>query len=387
MNTKIYFPNLNGIRFIAALAVIIHHIEQIKSFFAYNNIWQNTYIRLIGKLGVILFFVLSGFLITYLLLTEKSKGAISIKSFYVRRILRIWPLYYLIILLGLFVFPHIDFIYIADNYRTDAIQDHFISKVVLFFFFLPNLALAGFAPIPFIAQTWSVGVEEQFYLIWPVLIKKLKNTFVALIGVIVFYLFVKFVMIYINNHSGFFDSNKILHGLFGFWDEFNIDCMAIGGLSAYMLFHKKEKILSFLYNPTVQISVYLILILSIALKFYIRNLQFEYYSILFALIILNLAGNPKTILKLENKVFNYLGKISYGLYMYHYVMIAFSIKLLDTISVRNNVMIYILSILLTIVIASLSYEFFEKKFLKLKKRFTIIASGDDGAIEVIEVKK
>jgi peptidoglycan/LPS O-acetylase OafA/YrhL len=387
MNSKIYFPNLNGIRFIAALAVIIHHIEQIKSFFIYDNLWQNPYIRLIGKLGVILFFVLSGFLITYLLLMEKKQGTISIKDFYIRRILRIWPLYYLIVICGLFIFPHINFIAIADNHRTENIQDHFIVKIILFFLFLPNLAFSGFSPVPYIAQTWSVGVEEQFYLIWPVLLKKMKNTFAALVGVIFFYLLIKFILIAINNHSGFFDSNKILHGLFGCWDEFNIDCMAIGGIAAYTLFHKKERLLNFFFNPYIQICTYLALVLSIALKFYIKNLQFEYYSLLFAIIIVNLAANPKTILKLENRLFSYLGKISFGLYMYHYVIITFSIKLLNIFFIRNNVMIYTLSIALTIFVASVSYEFFEKKFLKLKKRFTIIESGNEDLNVVSEDKK
>ncbi|RMG83594.1 MAG: hypothetical protein D6707_00790 [Bacteroidetes bacterium] len=66
--TKVYFPNLNGLRFIAAGMVIIHHIEQLKSIFGIENYWGVPFIRLVGKLGVVLFFVLSGFLITFLLL-------------------------------------------------------------------------------------------------------------------------------------------------------------------------------------------------------------------------------------------------------------------------------------------------------------------------------
>src|SRR5262245_23508948 len=105
---KIYFPNLNGLRFIAAFLVIIHHLEQFKLTFKMDNYWNVPFIEPIGRLGVVLFFVLSGFLITYLLLAEENiKGGISIKSFYVRRILRIWPLYFLIVLLGLWILPNI----------------------------------------------------------------------------------------------------------------------------------------------------------------------------------------------------------------------------------------------------------------------------------------
>ena len=91
---KIYFPNLNGLRFIAAFLVIIHHVEQIKSISKIENFWGAIpFIGIIGKLGVILFFVLSGFLITYLLLAEENTfKKISIKKFYMRRILRIWPI-------------------------------------------------------------------------------------------------------------------------------------------------------------------------------------------------------------------------------------------------------------------------------------------------------
>src|SRR3989338_8543857 len=103
---KVFFPNLNGLRFIAALMVIIHHIEQIKSILKMDNFSTFPPVFFVGKLGVILFFVLSGFLITYLLLQEKEvSNTISVRQFYIRRILRIWPLYYFIILLGLIIIP------------------------------------------------------------------------------------------------------------------------------------------------------------------------------------------------------------------------------------------------------------------------------------------
>ena len=89
-----YFPNLNSLRFVAASLVIIHHVESRKHFFKLDNLYQIDFFEIIGKLGVVLFFVLSGFLITSLLLQEyEEKNSISFKKFYMRRILRIWPLY------------------------------------------------------------------------------------------------------------------------------------------------------------------------------------------------------------------------------------------------------------------------------------------------------
>ena len=111
-NSNIYFTGLNGLRFLAAMAVVITHIELIKGQMFCENLWStNKLIFELGGLGVIFFFVLSGFLITYLLLEEKKvSGTVSVKKFYARRILRIWPLYYLIIVLGFFILPHLPFI-------------------------------------------------------------------------------------------------------------------------------------------------------------------------------------------------------------------------------------------------------------------------------------
>src|SRR4026208_162751 len=112
---RVYFPNLNGLRFIAALLVIMQHIEQIKSMYGIANRWSSPFMQVIGEQGVSLFFVLSGFLITYLMLEEEKKtGTIQIRNFYRRRILRIWPLYFLIGFLALAVLSRIPFFILPD---------------------------------------------------------------------------------------------------------------------------------------------------------------------------------------------------------------------------------------------------------------------------------
>ncbi|MBK8094069.1 MAG: acyltransferase [Verrucomicrobiaceae bacterium] len=116
-----------------------------------------------------MFFVLSGFLITYLLLEEETKtGTISVRHFYVRRILRTWPLYFLVVALALFVWPV--FFPIIAGEHTSAIR-HSIAGLACYALLLPNLAAIFLHPLPFAGQTWSIGVEEQFYLVWPVLMK------------------------------------------------------------------------------------------------------------------------------------------------------------------------------------------------------------------------
>ena len=164
--SKFYFRNLDGIRFIGALMVIIHHIEQNKSVFGIRNAWTNSVIQSIGPLGVNLFFTLSGFLITYLLIHEyNSNKAIDIKSFYIRRILRIWPLYFLLIILGFFLLPLV----VPAEFNVFNLPNYG-QRLLLFCTFLPNVSYIVNGTTPFVHQLWSIGVEEQFYLVWPLLI-------------------------------------------------------------------------------------------------------------------------------------------------------------------------------------------------------------------------
>lgn len=373
LNNKIYFPNLNGIRFIAAFLVIIHHIEQIKNLFGLESKWTNPAINLIGPLGVILFFVLSGFLITYLLLVEeKEMKGISIKSFYIRRILRIWPLYYLIIVLSFFLIPQISFLNLTG--WSDHIYNDFFLKLVLFVFFLPNLALVLFPPVAYASQTWSVGVEEQFYLIWPILIKNVKNKKRLLYTIIFGYLFLKLILF--NLIQDFLFWNDYMSYAKAFFESFNIDCMAIGGLFAVYLFENDKKIKLFISRYT-QIIVYTILLILLLNGIKIPYVNFEFYAVLFGVVILNLAANENTILKLENKLFHYLGKISYGLYMYHPLAIVITLKILAIFKIDNIVIQYLSVISITILIAGVSYRYFESYFIQKKQKFSKILSGDN----------
>ena len=101
---KIHFPNLDALRFFAFLSVFISHIAVFLSF---TPVWFQPIKKLFlihGDLGVNFFFVLSGFLISYLLFTERTEsGEVSLKGFYKRRILRIWPLYFIVLIIGIFI--------------------------------------------------------------------------------------------------------------------------------------------------------------------------------------------------------------------------------------------------------------------------------------------
>lgn len=108
---------------------------------------------------------------------------------------------------------------------------------------------------------------------------------------------------------------------------------------------------------------------------YIPYIQYEFYSVLFGIIILNFATNEKIQISLENRVLNYLGNISYGLYMYHPIGIVLALAITISINFITNWLLYPLSFALTIIIAGLSYKYFETFFLKFKTKFSNIISG------------
>jgi peptidoglycan/LPS O-acetylase OafA/YrhL len=372
--TKVYFENLNAIRFIAASFVIVAHIEFFKKLFHLPNFFGNPVVSIIGRLGVVLFFVLSGFLISYLLFVEKKvTKTISVKKFYIRRILRIWPLYFLIIILAFFVFPFIEFFKIPN--QVIASWDKNLIEFLLFCFLLPNLAssINVFPFLPFASHTWSIGVEEQFYLIWPILIKKIKNRWVLMALVIVIYLLFKKIVMLLP----FFEGLNVLKQ---FIQHTPIDCMAIGGIFALIAYENTKfviKIRKFLFLKSVQWICLLTTLYLIGIGFRLKEYHYEFYALFFGILIVNFACNSNRIFSMENTVFNYFGKISYGLYMYHPIVIVLAIKVFLFFEIQNNlILLYLLVFSFTILFSSLSYRYFESVFINKKRKYTQVVSGD-----------
>lgn len=103
----------------------------------------------------------------------------------------------------------------------------------------------------------------------------------------------------------------------------------------------------------------------------------ELYALLFGVIISNFAYNRHRIFSMENPVFNYLGKVSYGLYMFHPIAIVFTIRLMEKLHLASDLIFYPLVLAVVILMASLSYEFFEKRFIRMKVSYSKLISGDN----------
>ena len=375
-SNTVYFPNLNGVRFIAAFSVLIHHIEQVKEVFKVPNFYDNHLIKSMGKLGVDLFFVLSGFLITYLLLHEKGRfGRINTRNFYIRRVLRIWPLYFLIVFLAFFIFPNIP-LFVPPNNEISFMSHDFYRRLSLFLLVLPNIGFILYNSPYLAAQTWSIGVEEQFYYLWPWIIQNftLKRLLITL-TVFCFGTFAVFY-IYYNWVGNTQYANNVPEIVRFFFSQFRILTLITGGVCASLVFYKKEKVLNILFRKDIQGVVYAILVFCLVTGVHVNSLNLEFYGLFFGYFILNLSSNPRSIINLEYGWISYLGKISYGIYIYQTAFIVASVHLIqwtfgETLSEFTfNLLLYCLSAFLTIGVSALSYRYFETPFLSLKHRFS-----------------
>jgi len=361
---KIYFPGLNGIRAIAALVVIFFHVNATMWFYGSTPVHYFEKRDEMSRHAVVLFFVLSGYLITYLLIKEKERfGTIAIRKFYVRRILRIWPLFYAALILAVLVIPF--------NKFGQSVSYN-LKSIGLYALFIPNFALMSGFKLPTIAPLWSIGVEEQFYAAWPVCLKHIRNIFLFLIVFLFTCIAIKVALLITGNVWSTFSIN---------FNFFSYDTLAIGGIAAW-LYANNHPALKILYHPVLQIASWLFFAVSCVLGpfdiHYIINK--EIYSIAFAIIILNVSTNPAALLKLRGKILDFLGRISYGMYVLHpFIIILTAIPLKYIVpAIRNKplqlLFINAVVVPLTVVVAWLSFRFFESKFLKRKEQFSKVLS-------------
>ncbi len=357
---KIHFKGLNALRFYAAISVLVQHVMYSPRDWFGTPLLPDTLGRLFinGTDAVHLFFVLSGFLITYLLLAEREKSqTVSVRWFYFRRILRIWPLYFMILLLAAFVLP-----VLIPGYSSPLSNATFTFLMV---FFLGNVAYAMFYPFPPLEHLWSIAIEEQFYLIIPHLARSGANLLRLFVGIII---------IWCTILIGF--SLLPPNGLSAIIGTMRYDCIAVGGLFACLLYGKNSA-LKWIYHPAAW-GVSLAAVALMAL--FIQPTESLPYTIptsfVFGILIVNVATNPQFPLKLDHPVLEYLGDLSYGIYMYHpLLLLVFYKTFYGTMDLGLYQLVsYPTVMLLTIGLAAFSYRFYEKPFLRLKERFKVVRS-------------
>jgi peptidoglycan/LPS O-acetylase OafA/YrhL len=349
-----FLPQIDGLRFVAVFGVMMHHwvSQNFSNSFILNGIPFGT--------GVNLFFVISGFLISLILMNKKEEIALGtttfgreIKNFYVKRFLRIFPIYYLLILI-LCIFSY------------SAIKDYLVyllTYTINWFMVFKGVWIGDKTHL------WSLAIEEQFYLIWPFLIFFIPRRFI-------FSLIILSIAISWGSKIYFFNSP--------YWMGVNgstlscFDSFGLGALAAYLQRKSGSGLNIRLLKVLLIISIFIYVLLFVSPGYLgqdARTLSFNFAtSFIYFFIVLIAANNGyKNSIKgfLENNTILYLGKISYGLYLYHNFMGAIYFSGVNQWfpSLKGDFDIVIMYFLITVLFATVSWYLIERPILNYKKYF------------------
>jgi peptidoglycan/LPS O-acetylase OafA/YrhL len=366
---RFYHPELDVLRFLAFCAVFIHHaFPDVASKYVEHGApsfvakWAAALTQS-GLFGVDLFFVLSSYLITELLFREfRRRGNLDIKSFYIRRALRIWPLYFMFVAFAAFVVPHL----IPGNHLNGV-------WLAAFAVFAGNWAcsMMGAFPHSVAAPLWSVSVEEQFYLGWPLLLKTIGFRHVRSLAVI-FLIVATATRLFLAYHGASFAT--VWCNTFA-----RLDPIAAGALLATIL-----------HGRDIQLSRRARLVMgSMGLCLWICTSRFLELSGFLSLLaypavtagcLLLLISVLRPMAPERSPIFTFLGRISYSLYVFH----DFALALVNHLLIRSSgagrlLCANALAFALVCALGTCSYFLLELPFLRLKSRFTYVPSRPEGS--------
>lgn len=348
--------NLDPLRGFLALCVVLYHIPQLSKS-ALLPYFDGAAFLNKGPQAVSVFFCLSGFLIVGLLFDEKKKfGKINILNFYLRRILRLYPVYYLVLCIGFFYYH-----FVLQMFGVAYELNYSLTQgLVLSILFLPNVFNALYEPGAILQILWSIGIEEQFYLfiapLASLLPLKKYGKYLLVFTLAYFVLF--------HLHSFFFLKKYYLLYFF----------MSSGGLLAIL---SRKGFTLYFQSFFLRVLIYLLFSTYFLTNWMVFENDFIQHTvdiILFNTLIINLSNEQR--FHITSKILNYLGNISYGIYMYHMIVANFILFLflkIQDYSVMSNmlavILINVVIISITILVSHFSYKYYESYFLMLKSKY------------------
>jgi len=346
-----YFPTLDGLRFFAFLLVFIHHLPR-------SEVPILGFLHDQGWVGVHIFLALSAYLLTAILSLEyASSGNISVWKFYLRRGLRIWPLYYIfciVAFVSVLIWLPWDTKYLLRFGGLVVFSDNILS------------GLSGYNPLPFTPHLWTISLEEQFYLVLPFLLRSWlrdhRTLVTRLLVVWGVFLSVRLLCVLLRAPhpliwTSVFSADSLLIGTaLGAirWrptsTHFTRTLIIMGGMAGIFSGGLLPKL--------DEVGLHQVLI---------------YSSVAIGAALLLVAALHEPLLTfLGSKPLRYLGKISYGLYVFHFFGISLGMKLQARAGTANWLFLAIASLVVTVLLSVFSYELLEKRFLQLKRRFETI---------------
>ncbi len=349
-----YIPQFDGLRGVAVLMVLIGHSGFLERL-------PHAGMLEYARFSVDSYFVLSGFLITGILLD--SKGSENyFRNFYARRAVRIWPLYYLVLFL----------VFVVETLFVPAMRPTVASIWPAFAFYVQNLIYHDAYPFG-LAATWSLAVEEQFYITWPLLIFLLKK---RTLTIVLFSLFVVSLSLRLAFYFRGAESGLVHQYTFS-----RLDAITFGSLAALWLrspsctlVRWRTRSYQLLFVGTAGT-----LLARIVMHRNSSVVGYTFLGLLYTgLIGLLLVSDIRSSLlgrSFSARWLRYMGRISYGIYLLHYPLFIFwarfinSGKLFPSNPVARNLLAFGGQILIATVAGSISWYFFEEPILRLKERF------------------
>lgn len=357
---RIYYPSLDILRGIAILLVFLSHTLTLFPFE-------------FGWVGVDLFFVLSGFLITNILI-ETRHHTHYFRNFYIRRALRIFPLYYLFLLFYFYITPN----FFSNKYYNSYVFSK--ENQVWFWTHIQNwlVIIKGMNKTRMVAHFWSLAVEEQFYLVWPLIIPPLMRFRkpIAIIGGLIVLAILTRTIIWVKD--GYALENYYCNTISRF------DSILCGCLIAIYQKQGKKLSLPSLVAVLVACTAYIFISVYLGRNLYLTNPYFAtvgytVIALFFAMVIYIFINYKSTSTYFVKKLslLSYIGKISYGMYIFHLPIHLLLGSYLNNYLLKfipNHITTMLLasltSLLLTILLSTISYFYFEKPIMVLKKHFS-----------------
>lgn len=351
-----HIPFLDGFRGLAILLVLLYHC-----FIDFT-------LAKFGWIGVDIFFVLSGFLITGILIDTKEKPN-YFKNFFIRRALRIFPLYFLFLSIIFIVFPQF-----APSVLGD--MSYYKDNQIWYWTYLQNwlLSFEGFPENYSLHHLWSLAVEEQFYLIWPVLVFFTPSNKLKLLTCIL--IFLSFVFRMKAYQLGFIFP-------YSYVNTFSrMDALLLGGLVYMLNRDHQELIKKYLVYVMILSTIIVVGFIIYKKSLYFWDLPYIYTFIdlsiatFLAILCSKLSIADKLKVIFQHHFLRWLGKYSYGIYIFHYpLLFILTLLLLPSLNstfhqaLLSKFLVGCICILASCLLAYISFNFFEKHFLTLKEKF------------------
>jgi peptidoglycan/LPS O-acetylase OafA/YrhL len=378
-----HLHGLDGLRGVACLAVFVDHVEQYAEWLS----WPHAYgpaLQALGRQGVELFFVLSGYLITYrMLLEQRARGRVSIRAFYVRRALRIWPLYYLVVVVAFVVVPwlmhHVAGAYVRDawSWYLDGIPGD--GRLLLYVVLLPHIAYFTAPPVLCASHLWSIGVEEQFYIVWPWLMRLAGRRPLAMFALVVLAGFALDDLVFPHGEElGRWVGSDTLEHLRRYADDAHMEAMAIGAFVGWAAVYERQLLERLAADPAARVFGYLAIPFG---WYFFRGWHTQLGpAFVYAFALAILSHGPRSRFLAWRPV-SALGRRSYAFYLLHPFALFSTALAFERAGLLTSALaawpFRVVGLSLTLGLAEAAHRFVEVPALRMKDRLGTMVDGEE----------